>query len=182
VLPPDVASGGLPYTSWRASPEAGDLVAAFDTAGGGAWRTALVDSVTTRTDGAGCRPSSGLLSTADSATRKPVTRLRLHTSLSLSVPVGAPVRVLRGGRYALTHSGDGSWTLSYRRCTGSSCGTAQPVAGPLAAPADSGLRFTSVAGESRIEAALRAPASDPGAPRESVTLRITVRNRETGQP
>src|ERR1019366_1403262 len=66
VLPPDVAAGGLPYSSWRASPETGDVVAVFDTANGGAWGTAVVDSASTRTDGAGCKPSSGLLSAADS--------------------------------------------------------------------------------------------------------------------
>jgi hypothetical protein len=182
VLPPDVAADGLPYTSWRASPEVGDLVAVFDTAGGGAWRTALVDSVATRADGAGCGPSSGLVSAADSAAREPATRLQLSAVLSPTVPAGAPVRVLRSGRYALTHSGDGRWALSYRRCGGGSCGAAQPVAGPLAAPADSGLRFTSVAGEGRVEAALRAPPGTPHAAQQSVVLRVTVRNHATGEP
>jgi type II secretory pathway pseudopilin PulG len=182
VLPPEVAADGLPYTSWRASPESGDLVVAFDTASGGAWRPAVVDTAVARTDGAGCRPSSGLLSAADSAARKPVTRLQLRAPLDPSIAVGAPVRVLRSGRYALTHSGDGNWVLSYRRCAGSSCGTAQPVAGPLSAPTDSGLFFTSVAGESRVEAALRAPGSGQHAPRDGTVLRLTVRNDATGKP
>jgi hypothetical protein len=182
VLPADVAADGLPYTSWRASPESGDVVVVFDTASGGAWRAAVVDSVVARSDGAGCTPSSGLVSAADSAARKPVTRLQLRAPLDPSIAVGAPVRVLRSGRYALTHSGDGSWALSYRRCAGSSCGTAQPVAGPLSAPADSGLVFASAAGESRVEAALSAPGSDLHAPREGTLLRITVRNDATARP
>jgi hypothetical protein len=182
VLPPEVAADGLPYTSWRASPESGDLVVAFDTASGGVWRAAVVDSAVARSDGAGCKPSSGLISVADSAARKPFMRLQLLATLEPSIPVGAPVRLLRSGRYALTHSGDGSWALSYRRCAGSSCGTAQPVAGPLSAPTDSGLLFASAAGESRVEAALSAPGSGPRAPREGTLLRITVRNDATARP
>ncbi len=180
VLPPDVAASGLPYTAWRAAPEPGDILAVFDTASGGAWRTAIVDTSFSRTDGAGCRPSSGLLSPADSAARRPVTQVVLRSTLNTFA--GAPLRVLRSGRYALTKAADGSWSLSYRRCTGSSCGVAQPVAGPLAAPADSGLVFTNVASEWRIEASLRAPPVDLRAPRESGLLRVVLRNRATGDP
>lgn len=182
VLPPDVAAGGLPYSSWRASPETGDVVAVFDTASGGAWRTAVVDSASTRTDGAGCKPSSGLLSAADSAARRPVMRVVLRSSLDTAAAiVGTPVRVLRNGRYALTRAADGSWSLSYRRCTGSSCGVAQPVAGPFAAPSDSGLVFTNVASESRIEAFFRTLSTGSAeAPRESALLRVTLRNRGPG--
>jgi hypothetical protein len=177
VLPPDAAEGGLPYSSWRASPESGDAVAVFDTTGGGAWRTAVVESAATRTDGAGCRPSSGLLSAADSAARRPVMRIVLRSSLdSAAAIVGAPVKVLRSARYALTRAADGSWSLSYRRCTGSSCGVAQPVAGPFAAPSDSGLAFTAVASERRVDVFLRAPSSVSHSPPESGHLRFTLRN------
>ncbi|MFI5246750.1 MAG: hypothetical protein ACHQQR_16070, partial [Gemmatimonadales bacterium] len=143
VLPPDAASDGPPYSSWRASPEAGDILALFDSTSGGVWRRAVVESSAERADGAGCAPSSGLLSNADSVARRPATRLVLRTSLdSGAALVGAPVRVLRSARYALTQAADGSWSLSYRRCGGSTCGVAQPVAGPFAAPLDSGLLFT----------------------------------------
>jgi type II secretory pathway pseudopilin PulG len=183
VLPPDVAAGGLPYSSWRASPEAGDVVAVFDTANGGMWRAAVVDSASTRTDGAGCKPSSGLLSPADSAARRPVTRVVLRSSLDSSVAIiGTPVRVMRSARYALTRAADGSWSLSYRRCTTSSCGVAQPVAGPFAAPSDSGLVFTNVAGESRIEVAFRTLSTGSAATAESARLRVTLRNRVSGAP
>jgi type II secretory pathway pseudopilin PulG len=183
VLPPDAAAGGYPYTSWRASPEAGDRVAVFDTAGGGTWRIATVDTASTRTDGAGCTPSSGLLSPADSVARRPATRMILHSALAPgSARTGSPVRVVRGARYALTRAADGGWSLSYRRCDTAGCGTAQPVAGPLAAPADSGLRFTSSADAAGLDAALRAPAAGTGVSRVSGAVRITLRNRALGVP
>jgi hypothetical protein len=183
VLPPDAAGGGYPYSSWRATPEPGDIVAVFDTARGGRWRTAVVDTATSRTDGAGCKPSTGLLSVADSIARRPVTRVVLQTTFDSTVAiVGAPLRVLRSARYALTRAADGSWSLSYRRCTGTSCGVAQPVAGPFASPGDSGVTFTYVASESRLVAALRARPAAPGAGAEFGVLRIALRNSTTGVP
>ena len=183
VLPPDVAAGGYPYSSWRAAPQSGDLVAVFDTAGGGVWHVAAVDTASTRTDGAGCLPSSGLVSPADSVARRPATRVVLHTGFAPGAArVGSPVRVVRGARYALTHAGDGSWSLSYRSCTGAVCGTAQPVAGPLAAPADSGLVFARVAGDIQLNAVLRAPAVGAGARPQSEAFRIALRNRAMGAP
>ena len=140
MLPPDVASAGAAYSSWRATPESGDVLSVFDTAGAGGWRAAVVDSASPPVNGGGCNPSSGLLSTADSIARRPFTRVVLRAPLTPVPLVGAPVRVARPGRYALTRAADGSWSLSYRRCTGS-CGVAQPVAGPFAAPSDSGLVF-----------------------------------------
>lgn len=181
VLPPDGASGGNPYSTWRASPEAGDVVAVFDTAAAGGWVTAVVDSAGTRTDGAGCLPASGLISPADSAARRPVTRLVLRTPAMPAPAVGAPVRVQRSGRYALTRSSDGSWSLSYRRCAPGACGTAQPVVGPFAAPADSGLVFIGVADEARVDVAIRTIPS-AGAPAASGVLRVVLRNRATGSP
>ena len=176
VLPPDVASSGYPYSSWRASPEAGDVVAVFDTAAGGIWRTATVDSASSRTDGAGCMPSSGLLSPSDRAARRASTRIVLRSALA-TAPAGiaSPVRVLRPARYALTHSSDGDWALSYRRCDAVSCGTAQPVVGPLAAPGDSGLRF--VAGAGQLVARLRAPPAVGSKRPISDTMAIAFRNR-----
>lgn len=182
VLPPDVAASGAPYSSWRAAPEAGDIVALFDTTGGGAWRTAIVDSASTQTNAAGCKPSSGLLSAADSAARRTVTRVVLRSALSSAVAiVGAPVRVVRSGRYALTRAADGSWSLSYRRCTQSSCAVAQPVAGPFAAPSDSGVVFSASSSASSVDVFLRVPPT-PGLKRESALLHIAFRNRATGAP
>lgn len=182
VLPSDVAAGGVPYSSWRAAPEAGDLAAAFDTSGGGTWRTAIVQSAGTRSDGAGCGPSSGLLSAADSAARRPAMRVVLDAPFVPPVLVGAPVRFLRGARYALTRAADASWSLSYRRCSGLACGVAQPVVGPFAEPADSGLVFTLVEGESRIEAAIRTRVEAPLTVPESDRLRVTLRNHAVAFP
>ncbi|MGH7653909.1 MAG: hypothetical protein ACREN6_04535 [Gemmatimonadaceae bacterium] len=182
VLPPDVASGGYPYSSWRAAPEPGDLVAVFDSAGGGAWHAATVDTASASTDGSGCTPSTGLLSATDSAARRAVTRVLLTASLAGAARVGSPVRVVRSARYALTRAADGTWSLSYRRCDGSACGVAQPVAGPFAAPRDSGLVFMDMAGEGRLDVSLRTPAAAPGAPPQSAVLRIALRNRSDGLP
>ena len=119
VLPPDVAV---------------ERIAVFVVAGGTGSRRYLVgvrhgrrrrgarrSSIPRRraTNGAGCKPSSGLLSAADSVARRPVTRVVLHASIS---PRAARRRAGAGGatgRYALTRAADGSWSLSYRRCTGS---------------------------------------------------------------
>lgn len=181
VLPPDAASGGYPYSSWRASPEAGDLLAAFDTSAG-VWRTAVVDTASTRVSNEGCVPAGGLVSTADSAARRPVTRVVLHSPLAAGAAwAGSPVRVVRSGRYVLTKAADGSWSLSYRRCTGS-CGVAQPVVGPLAAPADSGLAFADTATGARVEVTIRTPGPRSGAPWESAVLRIALRNLQAGIP
>ena len=183
VLPPDGAADGVPYSSWRAPPESGDLMVVFDTSGGGAWRTAVVESAAERTDGAGCGPSSGLLASTDSMARRPVMRVVLRSSLdSVAALVGAPVRVLRGARYALTRAADASWSLSYRRCAGSTCGVAQPVAGPFAAPSDSGLTFSFVASASQVEAFMRAPATPLQHSRASMRLRVTLRNRASRIP
>jgi hypothetical protein len=181
VAPPDVAAGGFPYSSWRATPEAGDLLAVFDTASGGVWRTVVVDSATTPSNGSGCKPSSGLMSAADSAAHRPVTRIVLRSALNPAPLLGAPLRVVRPGRYVLTRGADGSWSLSYRRCS-SGCGVAQPVVGPLAAPSDSGLVFTIAAGGFTLAAAMRTPQPLPTVHGESTTLRVTLRNRAVGVP
>jgi hypothetical protein len=181
ILPPDIAASGAPYSSWRAEPEAGDVLSVFDTTGAGVWRTAIVDSASTPVNGAGCKPSSGLLSVADSVARRPFTRVVLHTSLNPAPAVGAPVRVARPGRYALTRAADGSWSLSYRRCTGS-CAVAQPVAGPLAAPSDSGLIFRNDVAAQRVDIFLRTPATPVTINGETAVLRVAVRNRAAGVP
>lgn len=182
VLPPDAASGGYPYSAWRASPEPGDLLAVFDTTGGGAWRAGTVDSVSSRADGAGCTPASGLLSPADSAARRASTRIVLRSALAPGpVNAGSPVRIVRAARYALTHSTDGGWSLSYRRCDGGPCGTAQPVVGPLATPGGAGLGFTPGPGGGLV-AMLRAPPVVTGVTSIADTIRIALRNRAAGTP
>lgn len=49
------------------------------------------------------------------------------------VPAGAPVHVVRRGRYSIYRASDGGWYFGYRRCDAlgpSRCQAVQPVAGP----------------------------------------------------
>jgi hypothetical protein len=183
VLPPAAAASGLPYSAWRQSPEAGDLVATFDTTGGGGWRNEFVDSVSTRSDGAGCTPATGFVASADSAARRPATRLVLSAVPSPGVVPGTPVRVLRRGRYILFRGSDRSWSLAYRRCSSAgTCAAATTVAGPLAAAADSGLMFTLSSDSAELDAALRAPTRGQPGPGESRRIPLAIRNRAAGNP
>ena len=178
VLPPASAVMSVPYSVWLGVPEAGDLVAAFDTTGAGGWRTAVVQAASGRKDGAGCTPASGLLSSSDSSARTVSTRLELDRVLGAGVVVGAPVRVLRRARFSLTRGSDRQWSLSYRRCDAAgACEASQPVAGPLAGIGDSGLVFARDASARGISIALRTPRRGPAGPRESLMLFIALRNR-----
>lgn len=144
VLPSVRTSLGVPFTFLRQPPEAADRVLVWDTAGA-AWRESSIDSVSFRGDGAGCRADGVFRSVADSLGGEPAVRMRLRDSLPVTIGPGAPVRVLRSGRWVLYRGGDRAWWLGYRRCPAGACGTVQPVAGPLASPADSGLRFDAAA-------------------------------------
>ena len=174
VLPGAISTSGLPFTTWRSTVAAGDLLAAFDTTPPAAWRTAHVDSVTSRTDGAGCTSSTGFRSAADSIAHRAVTRLRLDRGLD--VGTGAPVRILRAGRYMLHFGSDKSWSLAYRSCDAIGvCGSAQPVVGPLATARDSGLSISASGPDPVLIVAVRAPASltAPGISQRTV---IALRN------
>ncbi|MBI3567628.1 MAG: hypothetical protein HY084_05430 [Gemmatimonadetes bacterium] len=174
VLPSDQAASGVPYLHVRTTPLAGDVLAAYDTAG--AWHAARVDSAQWNADGAGCSTASGFRTAADSVARLRVLRLRIATELT--VGAGAPVRLFRRGRYALIRGGDGSWGLGWRRCDELGvCGASQPVAGPLAAPSEGGLVFQLAADGGSIEVrAATSPAGGYGARRE---FTIALRHRET---
>lgn len=166
VLPTDDPSATTPLTVLRSTPSAGDVAAIFDRAAG--WHTTLVDSTQWRTDGAGCSTSGGFRSLADSLARRRVLVLRLRDTLSART--GAPIRLFRRGRYALTRSTDGSWGLSWRACSALVvCGSAQPVAGPLASPGERGLVFTIDAAKRTVRAWIATPRRDgAGASREAV--------------
>jgi hypothetical protein len=174
VVPPSVASGATPFSLWRSSPSAGDVVALFDP-DAARWRYGRVDSVASRTDGAGCSPSSGLLSAADSVARRPVMRFVLDAPLPASLPVGTPVRVMRRGRWALYRGGDGQWALGLRACDPiTACGTAQPASGPYASARDSG--FTVRVDSRELNLRLRARLSSSAVTER--TVRIARRNRD----
>ena len=62
------------------------------------------------------------------------------------VPAGAPVQVVRRGRYSIYRASDGDWYLGYRRCDAlgpSRCQAVQPVAGPYRARVNgtAGIQF-----------------------------------------
>jgi hypothetical protein len=174
VVPPSVTSGAPPFSIWRSPPSVGDVVALFDQ-GAARWVYSRVDSVASRGDGAGCSPSSGLLSAADSAARRPVLRFVLDAPLPAALPVGAPARVMRRGRWALYRGGDGQWALGLRACdplTG--CGTAQPASGPYASARDSG--FTVRIDTSVLTLRLRARSSAAAFTERAV--RMARRNRD----
>ena len=158
VLPGSISTNGPPFTTWRSTATAGDLIAAFDTTPPAVWRTARVDSVTSHPDGAGCGSSTGLRTPADSIAHRAVTRLRLDRGLD--VGTGAPVRILRAGRFMLHRGSDKSWSLAYRACDALGvCGSAQPVVGPLATARDSGLSISVSGTDPVLIVSVRAPPS-----------------------
>ena len=161
VVPGASVVTGVPLTFWRQWPEAGDLAIVWDSAGGGRWDQALIDSVSAPADGGGCATTSGFRSAADSVARLAVARVRLDRALSPGVIAGAPLRIFRGGRWLLHRGSDRSWSLAYRRCARSVCSAAQPVAGPLAAAADTGLAVH-VSSSGRIEISVRAAGARIG--------------------
>lgn len=183
VLPPATASAPPAFSVWRSTPASGDLVVAFDSTSPGGWRTAIVDSTETRADGAGCTPATGFVTSADSALRRPVTRVFHSPALPAGVAVGAPVLLLRWGRYVLTRGTDRSWSLSYRPCDPLLvCGASQPVAGPLGAAADSGLSFAVDPFAKRVQATIRSSRRATGAPPVVRRLLLTLRNHAAGAP
>jgi len=163
VLPPDQSSTGFPFSVWRATPGWGDLLLITDSTAASGWTRAVVDSSAFRSDGAGCEPASGFITSADDALSRPALRLVLNQALPPSLVAGAPVRVMRRGRYVLLKGSDKSWALSYRSCDGPAlCGPSQPVVGPLATSADSGLIFHYDPAGGTVTVDVRAPRRASG--------------------
>lgn len=178
VLPGTTTSAGVSFTSWRYAPEPTDLAAVWDTTAGGRWVTATVAGVASAADGAGC-PSGPFRTREDSVARVPVTRLRLEAPMPPTVGPGAPVRLFRRVRWTLYRGGDGSWWLGTRRCPRGPCGSAQPVAGPLAAPRDSGLSFV-VGAAGQVVVTVRAATPTAAAP--TVRHLFAVRGAPRARP
>lgn len=172
VAPGATATSGAPFSFWRQLPEAGDLALVWDTTGGGTWQRATVDTVSTPVAGGGCATTSGFRSTADSVAQIGVTRVHLDRPLGAGVVPGAPVRVFRAVRWFLHRGSDRTWSLGFRRCSPGPCGTAQPVAGPLASAVDSGLTFR-IASSGTIEVSVRA-ATAPVRSRFVIPIRGAV--------
>lgn len=152
------ATSGAPFTFWRQLPEVGDLALLWDTTGSGRWTAARIDSVSSPPAGGGCSTTSGFRPVGDSIARLSVTRLHVDRAVSIGVVPGSPIRVFRGARWFLHRGSDRTWSLAYRRCGAGACGTAQPVAGPVAAAADSGLCFR-LGAAGTVEVSVRATAA-----------------------
>ena len=183
VFPPATVASGDPFTAWRVAPDVGDAVFAWDTSAGGRWRLAIVDSIESRSDGAGCTPASGLVSAADSAARTAVLLVHTDRVFASGVVVGAPVRIERRIRYVLVRGADRQWSLSLRRCTvAGTCSASQPAAGPLASAADSGFIVALAPGSRHFDITLRAPSHTGLATRAALDLTIAVRNRGGSVP
>jgi len=170
ALPAATTSQDEPYTVWRQPAEPGDVLFARDTSG--AWWAATIVSVTERADGAGC-PADGVFRTvADSIARRPAYRVTVGGAMSPGVLRGAPVRIARRVRWVLYRAADRQWWLGYRRCA-ATCGAAQPVTGPFAAPLDSGLTF-GIASRGVVTVTFR-PAAEGTVPAPVVRRRWSVR-------
>lgn len=164
VIPGDRTSMGDPFTRWRTVPERGDIVILWDTLAA-TWQRSTIDTVAFAPDGGGCPAGGPFRTAADSLGRVPAMRMRLAVPLPPTIGPGAPLRVFREVRWTLYRSADRQWWLGLRRCPAGACGAAQPVAGPFAAPLDSGLVFR-LGGGSTVSVTVRAPrdARSPSAP------------------
>lgn len=183
VLPPDQSSSAYPYSVWRSTPTAGDIALLADSATVGGWFRAAVDSSTSRGDGAGCGPASGFMTPPDSAAHRPALRLVLSRALPLGALVGAPVRIVRRGRYALVKGSDKSWSLSFRSCDApGQCGSSQPVVGPLGSSADSGLSIHLDTTGNLLTVDVRAPRRQDGTASPTRRLLIPLPNRGRNVP
>jgi hypothetical protein len=154
LLPPQPAGADPGLTSMPQLPSAEDLVMVrrFDGSADGQWWHAVVDSVTTRRDDARCSAYDGWRPSSDSAA--PPLRILVADTVPLDLEMGSELRVLRRGRFALYHIGRGEWAMGWRRCHpwNGVCGSIQPVASPLRAPAASGLRVTAESGHWEVSA------------------------------
>lgn len=146
-LPPEKLASGLRLTSLLAVPDTNDLVLIYNddstaTAGQPRWDRHAIESVAVHAAGTACPATTGFTSVADEAA--PALVITVRTPASSGIRKGAPVRIVRRGRYSLYRSSDARWYLGHRRCTPlgpSSCGAIQPLSGPYAgyAGAESGL-------------------------------------------
>lgn len=197
LVPADLSSG-LYLSSIPVAPDTGDLLSVYSEpdsiSGDRRWLRFRIASVTAVSASSACPASSGFTAAPD-LTRSSY-RISAVGDLS-AVAAGAPVRIIRRGRYSLYRSSDGEWYLGYKRCNAvaTGCGTVQPVSGPYMpfSPATGGgIRFRfldslgGVVPATRpldvvaIEIILRAEVSETGRVSgrwmDSVLVSVTLRN------
>lgn len=141
-IPPEKLQSGHVLTALLATPDSGDVLLLYNedsaaTAGEPGWDRHTIAAVSSQAAATACPSSTGFTTTADATASSHVITLRGATSSG--VRAGAPVRILRRGRYSLYRSSDSRWYLGHRRCNSlgpSACGVIQPLSGPY--PAYSG--------------------------------------------
>ena len=204
---PNAASGrGNTFTAFLVQPDTGD-VAVFhrdSLEGASEWERHRITSFGARALTATCPLSSPLVQQTAIVTASTGFVLELLTALSPRVKPGAPVRLIRRGRYSLYRASDGRWYLGYRRCDAvgtSGCGAIQPLSGPYrnfsTNPRSTGLLFEyfdasgtrlpptgSALDIARIDITARAESRQRilveggvNAPADSATVVIAIRNR-----
>lgn len=144
AIPPERLASGLQLTSLLATPDSNDLVLIYNhdsaaTAGQARWERHTIASVSSRGASTACPSSTGFTSAGDGAAATFVIALR--SAANGGIPRGAPVRIVRRGRYSLYRSSDSRWYLGQRRCDPlgpSSCRPIQPVSGPYAGYSSAG--------------------------------------------
>ncbi|MGI8619647.1 MAG: prepilin-type N-terminal cleavage/methylation domain-containing protein [Gemmatimonadaceae bacterium] len=207
-IPPEELASGLLLTSLLATPDSGDILLIYNddsaaTAGEPRWDRHTIAAVSSQAAATACPASTGFTTAGDATA--PAYIVTLRSAASSGLRRGAPVRILRRGRYSLYRSSDSRWYLGNRRCNalGSSvCGVIQPLSGPYAGYSGAGqsgvaYRYFDAAGVSlssldapsrvaRVDIAIRARSSMPiylGGVRsaqymDSTSISIALRNRD----
>jgi prepilin-type N-terminal cleavage/methylation domain-containing protein len=196
-------------TSWYAAPLPGDWVTVYvssdDDPAKDSWRLLQVAAIDTAPATA-CVGAPFTDPVLDPPATKRRWRVTLSDTVSVvEAGAGKPVRFLRSVKYSLyrTSTTSKNWYLGYRDSVNGAWSPVEPIAGPFApyaapgATAGSGVRFsyfdtlgTSIpapgpgARIGRVDVALRTYARVHGARdtmvvRDSVQLRIALRNRQT---
>lgn len=150
--------------------EAGDTAwLLVPTDSGEDWRPSAITSVATAPR-AKCAATGPALDSAQQTLAR--TMIGITPSPAVSSP-GLIVRVTRPVRYSLYHASDGAWYLGQHDWNYDTqrLNTIQPVAGPLLAAAQHGLRFTYL---DSAGAALATPVADP---RAIALIRLDLRGQ-----
>lgn len=132
LVPADLTNG-LHLSSLPIAPDTGDLIAIYSIpdsiSGVRHWQRFRIALVATAPASTACPLTSGFSASSDLG--KSAYRISVAGDVS-GVAAGAPVRIIRRGRYSLYRSSDGDWYLGYKRCNAvaAGCGTVQPVSGP----------------------------------------------------
>ncbi len=132
LVPADMSSG-IYLSSLPIPPDTGDLIVAYSRpdsiTGGRRWIRYRIAAVASAPAASVCPATTGFTNSADA--QKPSYRVTLIGSIS-DLATGAPVRIIRRGRYSLYKSSEGDWYLGYKRCNAvaAGCSTIQPISGP----------------------------------------------------